>query len=229
VKPALILRLASVAILIAAGIAFAQGAAPLTNDDIVKMTQAKLSSSIILTTIESATTVRFDVSPAALIALKDAGVADPVIASMLATARAQSNAPTPAAAPVVAEKSDSLADAKEPDAVLRGFKTLLVDASRAQFFGSDQMKAALGKHKGFETLRITIVDDRSVADAVLEVSYTFAWDYPFSLKHQNSSVVLVSGKGTGPLSGPGGAASVASEFVKLLRPYRTAPAPAAKF
>ena len=69
----------------------------------------------------------------------------------------------------------------------------------------------------------TIVDDPAVADVVLEVGYTFAWDYPFSLKYQDTSVVLVSGKGSGPFSGPAGATSVASEFAKLLKAYRVTP------
>jgi hypothetical protein len=55
---------------------------------------------------------------------------------------------------------------------------------------------------------------------VLTVGYTFAWDYPFSLQHQNTSMVLLSGKGSGPFSGPAGAKSVANELVKLLKPHR---------
>ena len=51
----------------------------------------------------------------------------------------------------------------------------------------------------------------------------YPWDYPFSLKYQNTSVVLVSGKGSGPFSGPAGATSVASEFAKLLKAYRVTP------
>ena len=82
------------------------------------------------------------------------------------------------------------------------------------------MKAALGRNKDFGALNVTIVDDRSLADVVLEVGYTFAWDYPFTLKHQDTSIVLVSGKGAGPFSGPAGAASVAKELAKLLKPYR---------
>ena len=40
-----------------------------------------------------------------------------------------------------------------------------------------------------------------------------------TVKHQNTSVVLLTGKGTGPFSGPAGA-SVAAELVKGLKPYR---------
>ncbi len=100
---------------------------------------------------------------------------------------------------------------------------MMVNASRAKFFDHEEMKGALGDNKIFRTLNIIIVDDLAFADVVLKVSYTFAWDYPFSLKHQNTSMVLLSGKGAGPFSGPLGAHSVAEELVKLLRPYRVAP------
>jgi S1-C subfamily serine protease len=116
---------------------------------------------------------------------------------------------------------------RDPDFILRNFRTLYVDTRKAQFFGDTQMKAALGKNKEFTAMRIAMVDDPSLADVVLEVAYTFMWDYPFSLKHQNTSIVLVAGKGAGPFSGPAGATSVARELAKLLKPYRTAP-PSAK-
>ena len=44
------------------------------------------------------------------------------------------------------------------------------------------------------------------------------------MKHNlNTCVVLVSGKGSVPFSGPAGATSVASEFAKLLKAYRVTP------
>lgn len=112
---------------------------------------------------------------------------------------------------------------KDPDFILRNFRTMYVDARKATWFGDTQMKAALGRNKEFTAMRISLVDDSNLADVVLEVAYTFAWDYPFSLKHQNTSIVLLSGKGAGPFSGPAGAASVARELAKLLKPYRSAP------
>jgi trypsin-like peptidase len=120
-----------------------------------------------------------------------------------------------------------LLKSKDPDFILRNFRTLYVNTQNARFFGSDQMKAALGSNKDFTAMRISVVDNSSLADVVLEVGYTFAWDYPFSLKHQNTTMVLVSGKGHGPFSGPAGATSVAKELAKLLKPYRASP-PAAK-
>jgi len=124
------------------------------------------------------------------------------------------------ATPEAPEKSDLLSASRDKDFILRNFRTMYVEARRAQYFGSDQLKAALGRNKEFDKLNIRIVDDRKVADTVLDVGYTFAWDFPFELKHQNTTIVLLSGKGVGPFSGVAGAASVASEFVKLAKPYR---------
>ena len=127
---------------------------------------------------------------------------------------------TPAAGPGAPERSDALAASNDKDFVVRNFKTMFVDARNAKYFDAAQLKAQLGRNKDFAKLGITIVEDRNLADTVLEVNYTFAWDYPFVLKHQNSSMVLVSGKGFGPLSGIAGAANVTSEFSKVTKPFR---------
>jgi hypothetical protein len=107
-----------------------------------------------------------------------------------------------------------------PDSILRNFHTMFIETRGARFFGSNQLKAALVKNADFASLNVVIVDDPQAADVVLEVSYTFPWDYPFELKHQSTSVVLLAGKGSGPLSGTEGADSVAREWVKLAKPYR---------
>jgi S1-C subfamily serine protease len=127
-------------------------------------------------------------------------------------------------APEAPEKSDLLSNSKDRDFILHNFKTMYVDSHGATYFGSDQMKAALARNNDFAALNIRIVDDPKVADTVLVVGYTFAWDFPFELKHQNTSLVLLAGKGSGPFSGPAGAASVASQFIKLAKPYRVTPA-----
>lgn len=221
------LRLGLLLVLLLGAAASAQNQArqTLTNDDIVKMVRAQLSTNIILATMDSAN-VNFDLSPNGLIALKQAGVDDQMIAAMQAKSRVrESGTTTDAVTRTAPEKSDFLATSKDPDYILRNFRTIIVDASRAKYFGNAQVKGALGKNKDFAALKLSLVDDPSVADAILEVGYTYAWDYPFSLKHQNTSVVLVSGKGTGPFSGPAGATSVASELVKLLKPYRVSGQP----
>lgn len=189
---------------------------PLTNQDVVKMVRADLSAPIIRRTIESAAAVDFDLSPDGLIALKGAGVPDDIIASMqskLATVK-------PPASLTAPEKSEVMSTVKGPGDILRSFKTLAVDARQASFFDSAQVVAELRKQKDFGVLGITIVDNAALADVVLQVSYTFAWDYPYKLVHQNSSVVLLSGTGSGPFSGPEGARSVAAKLVKQLRAAR---------
>ena len=211
--------------------AFAQAptSQALTNEDIIKMVRAQLSTNIIIATIDSAN-FNFDLSPTGLIGLKAAGVEDRIIEAMQARVRTRdAGTTTDVSTRGAPEKSELLAASKDPDFILRSFKTMLVDASRATYFKTDQMKAALGSNKEFATLKVSIVDDPAVADVVLDVSYTFAWDFPFAVKHQNTSVVLLSGKGTGPFSGPLGATSVASEVVKALKPYRvTAQQPSAR-
>jgi len=216
-------------ILIASAVAttaLGQNAAPerLTNADVIKMGQADLAPSIILTTVAS-TDPDFDVSPDGLINLKTAGVTDEIIEAMLARARASEPSNEPAAnVPSGLERSARVAASTDPDFILRNFRTMILDTRRATFFGDEQLAAALGQQEDFAALGISLVDDPAVADVVLEVAYTFAWDYPFTLRHQNSSIVLLTGKGSGPFSGPRGATSVADELVKALKPFRQAPA-----
>jgi hypothetical protein len=128
--------------------------------------------------------------------------------------------PQQLAQPDAPDQSDLLKNSKDPDYILKNFRTMWVDAREAQYFGSDQMKAALDRNKEFHELNIHMVDDPHLADVLLNVSYTFAWDYPFQLKHQNTTIVLLAGKGEGPFSGPLGAADVAYEFVKAVKRYR---------
>jgi hypothetical protein len=55
----------------------------LTNTDVVKMVAAGLSEQIVIAAIRDANKRNFDMSPDALIALKQAGVTEPIIATML--------------------------------------------------------------------------------------------------------------------------------------------------
>ena len=128
--------------------------------------------------------------------------------------------PSAAPIPAAAGQSDPVANSTDREFILRNFKTMSIDASKANFFGEEQMKAALARNPGFAPLNIRIVDDLGAADAVLVISYTFAWDYPFELKHTNTSTMLLAGKGSGAFSGPAGAASVAKQFVNAVKPWR---------
>jgi hypothetical protein len=126
----------------------------------------------------------------------------------------------PRANPDAPDQAELLRNSKDRDFILRNFRTMYVDARNARYFGADQLKAALGRNKDFEKLNVRIVDDPRVADTVLKVGYTFAWDFPFELRHQNTTIVLLAGKGEGPFSGPLGAADVARNFVNAAKSWR---------
>jgi hypothetical protein len=113
---------------------------------------------------------------------------------------------------------------KDREFILRHMRTMYVDTSHAIYFSNGQMKASLARNKDFAALHISIVDDPKAADALLVVGHSAVWDFPFELKHQASSIVLLAGKGLGPLSGILGANNVASELVKAATPYRIPPA-----
>jgi hypothetical protein len=128
--------------------------------------------------------------------------------------------PQPHADPDAPDQSELLRNSKDHEFILRNFRTMYIDASEAKYFGSDLIKAALGRNKDFQKLNIHIVDDPRVADAVLKITYSFAWDFPFELRHQNTTLVLLSGKGEGPLYGPLGATDAARQFVNAAKPWR---------
>lgn len=126
------------------------------------------------------------------------------------------------ATPGQPEKSDQLKESKDRDSILRNFKTMYINCEKT-IVGSEQVKSALFRNQDFAALNITVVSDPGLADTVLNVGYTFAWDYPFELIHQNTSTTLVAGRGSGPFSKPAGARSVAANFIKAVQPYRSAP------
>ncbi len=76
-----------------------QSAKPVTNADVVSMTTATLSDDVIIGALQQAATADFDLSPRALIELKNAGVSDRVIQAMQArskTAKPNEAEPNPA-------------------------------------------------------------------------------------------------------------------------------------
>ncbi len=193
---------------------------------------------LILGSLEGGQNLNFAVPISSVLGLADSPVArafDPGSGLQLPSegASGRAGAPTPTA-PAETPKAEPHAEdldksevlkSKDPDFILRHFRTMFVSVNdrAAAFFGSDQLKASLQANKDFAGLHVAVVDDPTLADVVLEVGYTFAWDYPFTLRHQNTTLVLLAGKGTGPFSGPRGATSVAKQLVKLLKPYRSNP------
>jgi hypothetical protein len=131
----------------------------------------------------------------------------------------------PTANPDAPDQSELLKNAKDADFIRRHFRTMYIETRGIDLFGPELISAELKKNEEFNKMHIDIVQDRKVADTVLSVSYNFAWDYPFVLRHQNTTTVLLGGKGEGPFSGPLGAWDVARQFVKAARKWRLEPEP----
>jgi len=88
----------------------AQAAAPLTNDDVIKMVQAKLPDGVIVAKIKSSP-CKFDTSLDALIKLKQAGISDAVMQAMAeAGASAASTTSGPAVKQPPPDPNDPLAE-----------------------------------------------------------------------------------------------------------------------
>ena len=133
--------------------------------------------------------------------------------------------PEPNANPDAPDQSELLKNAKDADFIRRHFRTMYIEIHGIDLFGPELISAELKKNADFNKMHIDIVQDRKVADTVLSVSYNFAWDYPFVLRHQNTTTVLLGGKGEGPFSGPLGAWDVARQFVNAARKWRLEPEP----
>lgn len=79
-----------------------EAAKSVASADVISMTAAKLSDDVIMGAIRQATTTDFDLSPAGLIALRNAGVSDRVMQSMQARVEGrprQAEAGSPSSAP----------------------------------------------------------------------------------------------------------------------------------
>ena len=86
-----------------------------------------------------------------------------VISLFLASLLVVSGAAAQTATPDNPDQSELLKNSKDAEFILRNFKTMYVDALYAKYFDSEQMKAALGRNKGFAALHIRMVDDPRVA------------------------------------------------------------------
>ena len=88
-------------------------AAPVTNADVVGMTAARLADDVVVGAIQEATATAFDLSPAALVSLKSAGLSDRVIQAMQARAKTDALAKTLQANQLTAETARE-SSASEP-------------------------------------------------------------------------------------------------------------------
>lgn len=82
----------------------------------------------------------------------------------------------------------------DPAKILVGSKTLYI-TSRSNLFKSVQLLNELRKRQEFTNWNLSFVDEREVADLILEIEHIpLTWEFPFSIKHQRTGIVVTAGK-----------------------------------
>jgi Ni,Fe-hydrogenase III small subunit len=85
------------------------------------------------------------------------------------------------------------------------------------------MKNALRQQPQFKDLGVVLVDNPKMADAVLVTDRVLmTWDFTYSLSHQNTSIVLATGKFTS-IDGMTAANVIAKDVLKRIQAERMPP------
>lgn len=150
-----------------------------------------------------------------------------------ATFRSGTRLQLPTAAPVLGrtpkagvdvegpEKSEVIAS-RDPKVILHKFRTLYV-SSRTVWLKDEVMKNALRQQPQFKDLGVVLVDNPKMADAVLVTDRVLmTWDFTYSLSHQNTSIVLATGKFTS-IDGMAAANVIAKDVLKRIQAERMPP------
>jgi hypothetical protein len=107
----------------------------------------------------------------------------------------------------------------DPAKLLTESRTLYI-ASRSNVFKSVQLLNELRKKHEFTDWNLSFVDEREVADLILEVEHIpLTWEFPFTVKHQRTGVVIAVGK-VYAWGGGDGAQLMASRIVERLTRLR---------
>jgi hypothetical protein len=119
----------------------------------------------------------------------------------------------------------------DPGKLLMSSKTVYI-ISNSNVFKSVQLLNELKKKNEFSAWNLTFVDDSGVADLVLEIEHIpMTWEFPFSIRHQRSGVVIAAGKVYAWGGGDGAllmATRVVERLTKLRAGVKTEPEPASK-
>ena len=85
-------------------------------------------------------------------------------------------------------------DSHDPIQILRNFRTMFI-VSRTVWLKVDLMQEAMQKEPAFAAWGLAIVSDPRIADVRLTVDRVlFTWTWTYELVHQNSGIVLATGK-----------------------------------
>jgi S1-C subfamily serine protease len=109
----------------------------------------------------------------------------------------------------------------DPAKLLHQSRTLYIN-SYSNLFKPVQLRNELQKRREFADWNLSFVDEREVADLILDIEHVpLTWEFPFSIKHQRTGVVLTTGK-VYAWGGGDGASLMASRIVERLTRLRAA-------
>lgn len=107
----------------------------------------------------------------------------------------------------------------DPAKLLVASKTVYV-TSHSNLFKSVQLLNELRKKQEFTDWNLSFVDEPEVADLILEIEHIpLTWEFPFSIRHQRTGVVIATGK-VYAWGGGDGAQLMASRVVERLTKLR---------
>ncbi|MBC7908929.1 MAG: trypsin-like peptidase domain-containing protein [Pyrinomonadaceae bacterium] len=112
----------------------------------------------------------------------------------------------------------------DPGKLLVASKTLYI-VSYSNVFKSVQLLNELRKRKEFTDWNLSFVDEREVADLILDIEHVaLTWEFPFSIRHQRTGIVITAGK-IYAWGGGDGAPLMASRVVERLTKLRASVKP----
>ncbi len=173
----------------------------LTNSQVIEMVKAGLSKEIILLKIRQSTSA-FDVSTNSLIKLKEAHIADEIIALMLEKAKTEiptqpsqkfpENQPTNE----IKQLSQTISNAKQS---LLSAKTIAIEKSSLHP-SRQALEKALFKRKEWKDYNLTVVRYKDQADLYIEIGrIPLTWithRYVFRIYDRRNGVVITAGETT---------------------------------
>lgn len=107
----------------------------------------------------------------------------------------------------------------DPAKLLISSRTIYVTSS-SNIFKPVQLVNELRKRQEFADWNLTFVDEREVADLVLDIEHiALTWEFPFSIRHQRTGVVVATGK-VYAWGGGDGSSLMASRIVEKLTKVR---------
>ena len=109
----------------------------------------------------------------------------------------------------------------DPAKLLLNSKTIYI-TSYSNVFKSVQLLNEMRKRQEFADWNLSFVDEREVADLILVVEHVpLTWEFPFSIRHQRTGIVVAAGK-VYAWGGGDGAELMAARVVERLTKLRAA-------